>query len=416
MKLEKPLSKYLIYLYLIVLPLIPSQCTIYDIPFKSEFLLALFFVLYLIESLINKNIKLPTFLKEKKYNLSDLLILTLLGIMVISILYALNKKSAIGETLRFFSYVLLYFIIKHDYNDGKFTKNTIKCFFTTCTIVALVGIFQYLTKSGQLQNTGSGVVMKIASTMDNPISFGGFMLFAFFPALVLSLYEKKLVNKIIYINLSILFLIGAVLSSSRNVLIGLIVGVILLILIYNIKYIFVLVGMIGGTLLFPKVYYRLREVIDVSQNQSRLEIWKTTWNIIKNHPFLGVGNGNFTDFFRIAYKEQYSKELQYIVVSPHNVFLKIQCELGIVGLAVFLILIIMMIIKCKKSSGLVKNEFHQHFYKGFLISFICLIFMNLFDNFFVVPKFITYFWILLAIFESIITKENMNIITKENVN
>jgi putative inorganic carbon (hco3(-)) transporter len=50
-----------------------------------------------------------------------------------------------------------------------------------------------------------------------------------------------------------------------------------------------------------------------------------------------------------------------------------------------------------------KNERDPHFlffFKGFLVSSISFMMMNLIDNYFSAPKVIAYFWLLLAIYQS----------------
>ena len=72
----------------------------------------------------------------------------------------------------------------------------------------------------------------------------------------------------------------------------------------------------------------------------KLEFWKTAFNIIKQHPILGVGTGDVTD----AFKEEYSKSNSWLNekwrLTSHNYFLYTAVAIGIPGLIAFLILII----------------------------------------------------------------------------
>ena len=76
----------------------------------------------------------------------------------------------------------------------------------------------------------------------------------------------------------------------------------------------------------PKRTSGLRASADV-----RLEYWKGGWEILKRHPWLGVGPGNFSDHY-LAHRTPEGSETQY----AHNDYLEIAVEMGIVGLAVYL--------------------------------------------------------------------------------
>lgn len=65
------------------------------------------------------------------------------------------------------------------------------------------------------------------------------------------------------------------------------------------------------------------------QDQERLTIWRGAWNMFLNNPW-GVGWGNFG----IAY-ERYKLPGALPIGSPHNLFLEIATELGILGIVAF---------------------------------------------------------------------------------
>lgn len=68
----------------------------------------------------------------------------------------------------------------------------------------------------------------------------------------------------------------------------------------------------------------------------RLEYWKAGLKMIENHPVLGVGYFNF----RAIYAERDSNKLFYGKAQlPHNIFIQVGTDAGLVGLGIFLILI-----------------------------------------------------------------------------
>ena len=62
----------------------------------------------------------------------------------------------------------------------------------------------------------------------------------------------------------------------------------------------------------------------------RLAIWRSTIAMIKEHPFLGAGIGQFSHcFFRYRYPDEYLLSDGRLVEHPHNSFMLIAAELGI---------------------------------------------------------------------------------------
>ncbi len=67
----------------------------------------------------------------------------------------------------------------------------------------------------------------------------------------------------------------------------------------------------------------------------RLEYYKKSLAIIARHPFFGVGTGGFA----VAYKNEVAHTTLAPTTNPHNQFILITVELGVVGLAGFLYLL-----------------------------------------------------------------------------
>lgn len=74
--------------------------------------------------------------------------------------------------------------------------------------------------------------------------------------------------------------------------------------------------------------------------------WRVTWEVVKDHPLIGVGTGRFSEvypryqrvFFQRAENLRFAKftEVDGSLESPHNQHLHILAEQGLVGLALFI--------------------------------------------------------------------------------
>jgi len=75
-----------------------------------------------------------------------------------------------------------------------------------------------------------------------------------------------------------------------------------------------------------------------SSLSSRFMIWRSAWNIGKDHWFLGIGPGNFQEQY-LAYQKFYPPYLEWAVPQPHNIFLAFWLQTGLIGVIGFLIVL-----------------------------------------------------------------------------
>jgi O-antigen ligase len=136
--------------------------------------------------------------------------------------------------------------------------------------------------------------------------------------------------------------VGIFLSLSRGGMIGLVFEVILLALMTgsNLKKVLSLVVLAGVGLVAIQTQYARRAAISANYTAedaetSRFELWKAGQNAFLAHPILGIGSNQF---------REYSHEYGEISgdnrnKNTHNTFLEVLVNNGLVGFAVFLLLI-----------------------------------------------------------------------------
>ena len=113
------------------------------------------------------------------------------------------------------------------------------------------------------------------------------------------------------------------------------------------------VAVVGVLFAAPQVQQRMGQAVtemnSYSQQQEktsmgvRMHFWKNTLEMIKQRPWLGVG----TNGFEPAYQEYVAGRTGMAGIGtsdPHNQFLKIAAEQGLIGLAVFLALLATMVV------------------------------------------------------------------------
>lgn len=403
----------LIYLYMIILPIAPSKYKYRSIPLNGDAILAVIILMYFLRILLIKETRLK-FVRGIKNFFTDYLTISLfiLGfVMVISTFYSSDKKIALSESARFISYISLFFIIKYELNESNVLDNIIKIYISVCFLIFSIGIIEYCFQT-KIINMNSLTPDRIKSTLENSNNLAAFSILSVFPLIVLFLEQKKKIKKTLYFVVSILAIFNIVLSQSRNALIALAVGCLILCFVYSYKFIFAFVLMGGVAWMVPQIHSRILQIGDSRQNESRVKIWKMTFKMIKDQPIFGIGNGNFHNMYKEYLKSYPELSNTYggnDIYHPHNIFLKFQSELGIAGAMAFIVVIISIPIKLKKFIKNINSNFYKSFYKGFFVSFLVFMFMNMIDNFFSAPKVISFFWILIAVTQSLMYNLHWNL-------
>lgn len=85
---------------------------------------------------------------------------------------------------------------------------------------------------------------------------------------------------------------------------------------------------------------------------SREMIWQATARIITDHPFFGIGIGRFQETY-LAYQRYFPPYLEWAVPQPHNLYLAVWLQTGVIGFFGF---ILMVAVWLRKMFGLLCSE------------------------------------------------------------
>ncbi len=137
-------------------------------------------------------------------------------------------------------------------------------------------------------------------------------------------------------------------TKSYGGFIGLVAGTIVLfffITTKKTKQLAVIVGLflflIGGAVVANQP--KFQNIINLTERNSlttRLQIWEISLEVLKQHPFGGIGLGNFYQPYRAQAFAMYTPPLEWEVVKAHNLFLNLWLEVGLLGLLAFIYLLV----------------------------------------------------------------------------
>ena len=382
-------------IFALTFSLLPSYGKINpDIFIYLLFILFIFSFIAISEERKNIFTDIKTIFTKDRIFLS-LIILNIL--MYTSSIVASNKATTVSHSIRFSMYLFLFYLITYKFTQKQNIK-ILSCFLASTIIVSLISIYQ--TIYVYIFGNSIDIHHRISSTLENSNNLGVYSILSIFIFIMIFIKCKNIKFKVVSIISIILLLFNIIASQSRNALLALIAGFIILLFIYNRKYI--LYSAILPIILFiiPQTRTRIFDIFDMSQNSSRIKIWKLTEIMIKNNNELfGIGYEN--------YSAQYSSYLQsnpsytinsYVLIQhPHNVFLKFQVELGIFGLLAFIAFLGISIFYLYKYTVKNINSTYSYIYLGIFISFLCFQFMNIIDCYYNPIKLMYSFFLLLAI-------------------
>jgi O-antigen ligase len=235
--------------------------------------------------------------------------------------------------------------------------------------IGMISVHQYVT--GNFENTYGGFAQaefmqiigetndyRLSGPVGDPNFFAQVMVVLALLGMERLLHEKRLFWKIIAGWAAAVSTLTVVFTFSRGATVALILSLILFFWIYKLKpaQLIVILTLGAAMLLFapPTYYQRVLSIADVlpSGSNGQLNVYSdraiqgrasenlTAWVMLRDRPFMGVGLSNFSYLY-----QDYSKSLGLAPSarnrSPHNLYLEVAAETGVIGLAVFLVLVVL---------------------------------------------------------------------------
>lgn len=275
------------------------------------------------------------------------LVLTLLAFVfwsVVSILWAPNQEAALVKISTFLGVFGLVLAI------GLLRERELTSLWTivALSVILSVPLGYVLPLPEEIATSG-----RFSSGGHDPNDYAGLLVIVFF-VIYHMLSKLSLVTKYA---LALPIFFGVLATQSRTGLVVLLVTPLLMLSVpaaskRSIKFLLVTCGL--SALVFAGTIYVVPEVggtisdryATLSQYESeetwsgRWEIWNAALSMILSHPlrlFLGVGVGNFPEV--VATYSSFAAHMNSVregAATTHNIFLSIASELGLVGLALFL--------------------------------------------------------------------------------
>jgi len=316
--------------------------------------------------------------------------------LLISAFYAPFKFEA-GKSLENY---LLYFLIFIVATNLQIEKKVFYIWIASGIIASITGIFQYY-----------GPRHYAISTFGNPNFYSGHIIMvlclSFSNLLNFKEYRKeKYGNLFKLIDILCLFfgIWGLIVADSKAAIMAFILGLTFIWYFHNqerkdfLKYTGLIFALLIIIFFSPKIIFWYK-------NNIRYYIWSGTLKLIFKKPFFGWGLGNFIFFYPYFRVKEYflQPESRHVTNHPHNEFLEIWSETGLIGLLLFLFLISFFIISVIKK----REKKSNILLPGIMGGIISVLFDNIFSTNMRNPSTSMYFWFLMGITFNYFKKEKI---------
>ncbi len=348
--------------------------------------------------IINLSIGILIFIRSTVYSIKKhmhppfvaLLIVFIIYILYISIntLYwgvGLTSPKFFNGLKNMWKSLLWLYILMFIVEKPKDIINIFKIITVASLINTMVGIYQFVTHTGLKDGTVIGLVAQ-------HVNFGNMCLLPLPFLYFYFLYtQNQRLKKIIFF-LMIIEVIGILISYSRTTYISF-TAFILLVAIKrrNLKQLTLIITIITIISLYfmPQAFWdRINSIIQIRSTYQNMYKFKTlseivrliaipaAWKIFLQHPIIGIGGGKFNYIWY-----NYSPIFYKAFMAPHNDYMRLLAEYGVVGFLLFLLVVLAYINTYKY----VRNKFEGDNIKEVLLntihySLIIILVTSLMDN------------------------------------
>jgi putative inorganic carbon (hco3(-)) transporter len=275
----------------------------------------------------------------------------------IGVFVAISGVSILGSPDRFISlynyaylmghYILTYYLIVNSVQSFEQVKRLLKVLFISALGTAVYGFYQYIHGVDISQyrwvdgEQFPDLHVRVFSTMGNPNIYAGYLVVVIALAIGMMLAARQWKSKFAYVGLIGTLSACLALTYCRGSWLSFLGVLAILGLMRSKKFLWlIIIAPLAARWVNPMLLERLISIANPVDSSSalRIALWESSFAMLLEHPFLGIGWGAYWmvypsyDFF--------ITDSATTIYHAHNMFLHIGAELGFMGLAAFLWLLI----------------------------------------------------------------------------
>ena len=268
-------------------------------------------------------------------------------------------------------------------NDEEFLKKVLMVFLSSACIAAVYALWQVvggveLYRHAPLDPMGAGFYRAVGF-YSFYLTFAALAMAAFFFSTSFSFELKRWY----FVVLSVLSFLAVVGTFARSMWLSFALGIPIFAFTRSRKFGTIVVSLtlvlvVGGMLAVPTLRHRVGSILDLGQNETRLNLWKTAVKISEANPIMGVGEDNWDLVF-----DRYRLDGYYdTIVHPHNDYLTVLVSSGVPGLLAFLSTWAVILMTGIKSARMMKSKTLRAVAWGGAFSLMGLLVGAMFQNYY----------------------------------
>lgn len=323
------------------------------------------------------------------------LLILFIAISSYSIFFAEDRISSLRGIFLLCSYLAIYTLIIATIQNFHDLNKLLSVIAYSSVIPILFGFYQLIT------NTGNTVISpglnRVMGTFFHPSAFAMYLA-TIFPIILFKIKISTHARSKIFFTILLFSAIAMIIFSyTRIAWLGLIIALIGLIFIYRKPLLYLVFG--GFGFIFFSIYSepiidRIKEAFIISGNQIgfstlgsvswRFEQWSIAYKLMSEKPLFGIGWWNFPLYNSWA-------------TTPHNEFLRIGAEAGILALSIYIVLITYMLFWfVRQYLRLPKKSLEAILAGSTIIIIFNFIVFSTTDNPLGLPEVSWYYWAIIA--------------------
>lgn len=268
---------------------------------------------------------------------SHVLLFALLALGLVSSLFARSFEAGASTTLRYASFVGLYFVVTQYIGDHRLLKRLATALVAASAGAAAMALWNFFVVGAPLARPRYGDPNDLGFILATAIPIG----------MWLAMYGDAR-RRMLAVVLTAIVATGLLLTFSRGAMLGLGVGLVWHALTDR-RHVRVLVAAGAVAIAFAAALVQVnaetvaaalgaKSRISDYNVESRFVAWAGALELAADHPVIGIGPGNFGLYY---YELTDSPPGTFALQVTHNAYLDMASEIGFVGLGLFLAFLIM---------------------------------------------------------------------------
>jgi O-antigen ligase len=265
----------------------------------------------------------------------------------ISVFWAVEPSGALRQLATSGALIIFYLVaVSFRITEHEFAWVVRLAILGGC-LAAMFAVYEYSAGINWATGSGSSLVERgsliVGETEVNPDYFGLRLILPIALAVAAFLTARGWLGRLVSFCALAITVLALLLTMSRAALLSLVVLIIVFLVRLRLYRRLLPVIVLGSLLLaaMPATFFQRIQEAGKTGGAGRLDIWEAGLEMFKHYPLVGTGLGNFL----VVYPQYagFSPKFHGFVRSPHNTYLNVLVDLGILGLVLFLIAIVTQI-------------------------------------------------------------------------